>query len=291
MGAAERSRLLVMNKKDEIEDRLYRVGPGQGMHLAEIDILKAIYSAHKIAGQAWLDIAQRYRRSFLGPIWMVLGTVSLATGFSLLGQFIFKIDLQFFLLYVLSGILVWQMINACLSEAAVVYNNDSATLLSGRPSISGYALRVVIRQLIIFFHVLPVLLVISWYSDRLSLDTLLFIPALLLLSLALLPWILIIGLWATRMRDFGQLINVSMQFIVYVTPVFWIEKAIPEGNQVRLLIDLNPFYHCVTLLRDPFLGLAPSKDHWMAVAGIMIAGWILAAFVFPSLRKRVVFWL
>jgi len=291
MGAFEGARPLAMNKKEEIEDRLYRVGPGQALHLAEIDLFKAIYGAPKIMGQAWLDIAQRYRRSFLGPIWMVLGTVALATGFSLLGQYIFKIDLQFFLLYVLGGILVWQFINSCLSEAAHVYTNDSATLLSGRPSISGYALRVVIRQLIVFFHVLPILLLISWHSDRLSLDTLLFIPALILLSLAFLPWVLIIALWATRMRDFGQLINVSMQFIVYVTPVFWIEKAIPSGNQVRLLIDLNPFYHCVALLRDPFLGLAPAQHHWMAVLGILITGWVVAAFVFPRLRKRVVFWL
>lgn len=280
-----------MSLKEELADTYYAVGSGRQWALARIDLLKAVYNLPKILEQASLDIAQRYRRSVLGPFWLVMGTLALALGFGTLGSFIFQVDREFYLLYVLAGIISWQLISSCLTDATGVYAGDSSMLLSSRQSISSYAARVLARQTMIMAHSMPVVLLIAWYTERLTLESLLIIPASILIWLTLLPMILVVGLWAARMRDVGQLVSVSLQFLVYMTPVFWMESAIPRDSIFRLLIELNPFYHLIQLIREPLLGDPPALTHWTSALISAGIAWLVASFVFPRNRGRVVYWL
>lgn len=277
--------------RDEITDIYYAVAADRGPALARIDVLKAVYGMPKILEQAGLDIAQRYRRSILGPIWLVLGTLALALGFGALGSFIFQVDREFYLLYVLAGIMAWQLMSSCLTDATGVYAGDSSVLLSSRQSIASYAVRVLARQSLIMAHSVPIVLAISAFTERLTLESLLIIPALLLVWLTLLPIVLVVGLWAARMRDVGQLVTVSLQFLVYMTPVFWMEGAVPTDSIFRFLIELNPFYHMVQLIREPLLGDPPAQLHWTGALFTCGVAWLLASVVFPAARGRVVYWL
>lgn len=280
-----------MFTSDETSDRYVKIGSGESQRLAVIDYLKAIKDFPRIADQAWLDIANRYRRSLLGPLWMVFGLIAISAGFGVVGMRFFEMDMQFYMLYVMAGIFIWQFISSCLSEATSIYAMDSNMILSGRPSLSGYAVRVVIRQLYVMAHGLPFLAILCIASDRFVTETLLFIPGLLVVSLALLPWTLVIALAATRMRDFGQLIQVLLQFVVYLTPVFWTEKVLKVDSQLTFFLHINPFYHMLKLVRDPLIGGVAESLNWTTTIGVGLLGYALAAVVFPVMRRKVAYWL
>ena len=80
-----------------------------------------------------------------------------------------------------------------------------------------------------------------------------------------------------------------MRFMIFFTPVFWSPDR--KSGLRTALVDVNPFYHFLTIVRDPLLGIVPSAHHyWIAIAFAAIAV-IAGLFVFGLMRKRVTIWL
>lgn len=275
----------------EVGDLYLEAGPGRAPALAAVDVRRALHELPETFRHAATDVEQRYRRSVLGPLWLVLGTAAWATGFSVLGSLVFDVNIEFFLLYVLSGIVAWQFVSSCLNEATGMYAAAAASITAHRVSFSSFAVRTVARQVLVMAHSMPIVALLVGWTGRASWETLWFVPAFAAVCLSLVPIVLVVGLWAARMRDVGQLVNVSLQFIVYLTPVFWLASAIPETSSARLLLELNPFHHMVALIREPLLGDPPAASHWRAIAVVGAAAWATAAVVFPSARGRIVYWL
>jgi ABC-type polysaccharide/polyol phosphate export permease len=67
----------------------------------------------------------------------------------------------------------------------------------------------------------------------------------------------------------------------------------PEQLQGRmgLVVQLNPLYHLMELLRAPLLGRAPELRTWLVVAASTIVGWALAMYLFGRFRRRIPYWL
>ena len=87
----------------------------------------------------------------------------------------------------------------------------------------------------------------------------------------------------------GQLVTNILQISLFLTPVFWAPEQL-TGRAV-LLMQFNPLYHLIALVRQPLLGEVPSITHWAAVIGMAIFGWILTIYVMGKLRHRIVYWL
>lgn len=277
--------------REQITDQLYIGSSERPIKAAFLDVVRAFYALPRAFSQATLDISQRYRRSIIGPFWLVIGKVALALGYTTLGSQIFKIDTDQFLLYVLTGITVWQFISACMLDATGMFVSESSTLTSSHPSHSSLALRVVIRQLLIMMHSVPVVLMLAWMGGSINEHTIWVIPALFAVGVAMVPAVLLISIISTRLRDFGQLVTVTMQFAVFLTPVFWMASAVPKDSNAHLILMLNPFSHILAVLRDPIMGLPPSIDSWISFAIVAGVVSVLALLIFPGARGRVVYWL
>lgn len=279
-----------MRLEQEIRDTYYHVSPKNQGHLAYVDLMRASALFGEIFQASVMDIGARYRRSILGPLWLVIGQVSFALGFAVLGTFIFKTDLEFYLLYIFSGVMAWQLILGCLQDGTSMYLSATTELMTRRESFSAFAVRVVLRQLIVLAHSIPVLLFASIYAGRFTWDVLWVIPGLAVVCFAMLPLVLLCGIIATKMRDFAQFVVVSLQFVVYITPIFWLESLVPDGA-ARILVDGNPFYHMAALIREPFLADPPAMIHWIGVGVTGSIAWTLAAIMFPSARGKINYWL
>ena len=99
---------------------------------------------------------------------------------------------------------------------------------------------------------------------------------------------LFMGIVATRYRDIPEIMNNIMQIAFFMTPILWMPDMIGRGLGV---LDFNPFYHFVELLRAPLLGQAPDALSWWVVLGITAGGWIVAFLLFARYRGRVAYWL
>jgi ABC-type polysaccharide/polyol phosphate export permease len=73
-----------------------------------------------------------------------------------------------------------------------------------------------------------------------------------------------------------------------VTPIIW-HPSLLAGRQ--RIINFNPFYHFIELLRAPMLDTIPAAITWAAVLGITAVGWLVTVLVFWRYRRRIAYWI
>jgi ABC-2 type transport system permease protein len=270
---------------------------------------------------AWQDIKQRYRRSVLGPFWITISQGVIALGLGLLYGVLFGAPFQTFLPYVTTGLIIWTFISNCLSEGMETFISNEGLIKHLPAPLSVYALRTVWRQMIMFGHNIIVYVIVfvlffgyldgpyslsqsvachpgGYCHPGLSWHYLLAIPGFVLVALNA-AWVsLFLGIISTRFRDFPQLINALIQLLFYMTPIVWpVDALLSTGGRrqalaqyVRPLLDLNPFYHLVQVVRGPLTGGGTSMWNWIGVGLMAVVGWGLALVFMRNYRARVAYW-
>jgi ABC-type polysaccharide/polyol phosphate export permease len=123
----------------------------------------------------------------------------------------------------------------------------------------------------------------------LTVYTLLAIPALILLFLMSVPITAVMAILFPRFRDLSRLITSFMLVLLMVTPIFW-QPSMLTGWR-RLIIDFNPIYYMVELVRSPLLGKPIDPVVALAAVGMTVVFWAVGAVAYRRYSKYVVFWL
>jgi ABC-type polysaccharide/polyol phosphate export permease len=76
--------------------------------------------------------------------------------------------------------------------------------------------------------------------------------------------------------------------VFFLTPIIWHPALMPGRHRV---IDWNPIYHFIEVVRAPLLAQSPATASWITVALVTIIGWSLTALVVTRLRRRIPYWL
>jgi ABC-type polysaccharide/polyol phosphate export permease len=151
-----------------------------------------------------------------------------------------------------------------------------------------FPFRVVCRNIIIFAHNLVIYLAILLiFPIHVGWVTLAAIPGLLLLLVNALWCSTLLGMLSARFRDLPQIVASILQIAFFATPVIWRVNLINN----KLLVDLNPFYHFIELVRAPLLGQSATLVSWLVVAGITIVGSVSTFLFYRSHRTRIAFWI
>ena len=121
-----------------------------------------------------------------------------------------------------------------------------------------YVLRTYWRNTIILAHNILIFPAVCLVVGKpLSLTSLLALPGFLIVSINLLWIAFVIGIFCTRFRDCVQIVNSLLQIVFYVAPIIWMPSALPARG-ASMILDPNPVYHMLCLIRDPILGIAPT---------------------------------
>ena len=89
------------------------------------------------------------------------------------------------------------------------------------------------------------------------------VPGLLLVSLNLLSVGITLSLLGARYRDVAQMTQSVLHVAIFVTPIFWLPRLVPEGHWILVL---NPFVHLLDLVRN-LLGEPPELGEIVAGLG------------------------
>ncbi|MGH3628128.1 MAG: galactan export ABC transporter permease subunit Wzm/RfbD [Sciscionella sp.] len=301
------------------------LAPPRSLSRAVADLRAGVAHRELWAHLGWQDIKQRYRRSVLGPFWITISQGVIALGLGLLYGVLFQSPFVTFLPYVSTGMIVWAFIQGSLIEGMDTFIANEGLLKHLPAPLSVYALRTVWRQILQFAHnfgvYLVILVIFFRYLDRpysltakggscalaapgalcnpgLSATILLAIPGFLLVAINA-GWVaMLLGIVSTRFRDFPQFINSLTQLMFYLTPIIWpVDSLTGAGGAnaalariARPLLNLNPIYHLVQVVRGPLIGEQVSKYSWIAVVAMAIVGWAVALLVMRNYRARVSYW-
>lgn len=236
----------------------------------------------------WREVKKGYRRSIIGPFWVTLNMGIMVAALGALYSQILKIDIHTYLPFLTSGFIIWGMIGGTLTAACDSFISAANSIRQTRMPFSLYVFQFVWKNLILFAHNFTIFIVVAlifgvWPNS----NTLLFLPAMLILLLITTFSAMILGPLCARFRDIPMIVASAMQVIFFVTPVFWSPSAIPDR---AVFLIFNPFYHLIQIAREPLLGKTGSVLNWSVSIFIMVALGALSLWFFSRCRTRIAYW-
>ncbi|WP_033288667.1 ABC transporter permease [Amycolatopsis jejuensis] len=267
---------------------------------------------------AWQDIKQRYRRSSLGPLWITVGMAVTALALGVVNSALFGTSISTLLPSITTGLILWNFMNGCIVEGSSTFIENEGMIKQLPAPVSVYALRTVWRQTLYLAHNLVVYVIVlaiffgkltqpyhlvdrpgALLHPGLSWTILLAVPALALVMINGAWVVLLFGVVSTRFRDVPPVIQSFITMLFYATPIMWSMDQVRAMNQTSRdgfgsvavdLLQLNPVYHFVEIVRAPLVGQQQSWTHWTVVGAVTVVGWTLALLVLRNYRARVPYW-
>lgn len=240
------------------------------------------------------DLVSRFRRSKLGILWTVIQPLFLTIILSVVFGVVFNQPLGEYSMYILSGIVVWDMMQASVvgggnslfgSEQYIRQFNHPITIYTLRYSLLNITIflleSIALVIWVLFFQ--PENLILAFFTAPLTI--LLYFPMIWGLST-------IAGYSGAKYRDYPQIMLLVMQMLYYLSPVFFKQEMFMSSPVLTLLLECNPITHILNLLRAPFvyMQMPALRDYLFVLAtDIVIVLW--AVRVNRNNSKKVIFYL
>lgn len=255
------------------------------------DVFESVSNFQLAALLGWKDVAQRYRRSTVGPFWLTINMAVLIAALGIVFGTIFHSPMGEFLPFICVGLIMWGYYSQLVGEGCTGFISNTETMLQLPIPFFTYILRTWWRNSIILLHnivIFPIVLLI--FGKFVNFNALLVIPGFVLVSINFLWIMLVLAILCTRYRDLTLIVQNIMQVGLYVTPIMWMPSRLPT-DEARLLLDFNPFYHLISVIRDPLLGGTGTLLNWIVVTLMAVSGWIIAMLFLNRFRSRITYWL
>ena len=209
------------------------------------------------------DMKLMYKRSSLGIAWTLISPLLQLLVFIFVFRVIIKIDIPQYASYVFAGLLAWNWFQTCLFQATgVIINSRPLIRQPGFPNAI-LPIIVVTTGLIHFVLALPILFIFLLIDGVELTPLVLLLPLLQLLQFGLtVACSYVLAALNVTFRDTQHTLGVLLQFMFYLTPIFYEVGSIPE--KYRRIYELNPMVPLVNSYRQ--ILMRGEQPDWMALA-------------------------
>lgn len=240
------------------------------------------------------DIKYKFRRSFLGIVWTIVQPLMLTVIIALVFGFVFHQPMKTYAPYILSGILVWELINGGVITNSYSFMQGESYIRQYNHPIAIYPLRAalvgastfIIASLALFIWILFI------YPENI-------IVAFIALPLASVIYFIIA--WSAsiisshihiRYRDYPYVMALIMQALWYFSPVFFQESMFTSNQILHRLFLLNPITHALFLIRKPFLeGCFADVISYVYISSFAFILFVIAWHINKRCEKKVIYYL
>lgn len=255
------------------------------------DLRETIIKPEKWLFISYHDIKQRYRRSVLGPFWVTISTGVIVFFLGFLYAKLFNEPLSKHLPYVAGGLISWNYISSILNESCETFVSSSHTMKQLNLPNYFYVFRLVSRNIIILLHNLILFLIIYiFFNSLININFFFFLPFVLIIYfLAGVSVSMIFGILCLRFRDFTQIIISLTQLSFFMTPILWNVNILDED--IRWLVEYNPFYHFIEIIRSPFLDQGLNYSSITISTMVTLLLFIFSFLLLKKFHKKLNYWL
>lgn len=204
------------------------------------------------------DIKTKYRKSILGVLWTILNPLFMMIVLSVVFSNLFKFDIEYFPVYLLSGQLIFNF----FSESTT---NAMGAIIANGPLIKKiYVPKYMFVLSRIFSSSINLMasftaLIFVMLAMRVDLHyTVLLVPIPLFFIIFFSMGIgLILSAIAVKFRDIVHLYSVFVTALMYLTPVIYPMSILPEW--LEKIVLLNPITNILIMFRDVMMNnMVPS---------------------------------
>ena len=239
------------------------------------------------------DLRARWRGTFLGIFWSILQPLGLTALLAVVLSRLFGAEITTFAPYVLSGVIVWEFIGANVTGGSLAFVQADAYIRQTKHPLAIYSLRTVLGSLAVLLLastslfawaavVLPHNFGWHWFA------TLTIFPVLAIVAWPLGTLLAYIG---ARFRDLPHATGLVLQALWFVSPVYFEVRLFRQGG-LDGLVDHNPIYHVMQILRAPLLdGTWPTASNYLYPFALAVVCFALAWLVGRKAEPKVIFYL
>jgi ABC-type polysaccharide/polyol phosphate export permease len=237
---------------------------------------------------AWSETRARYKKSYLGPLWITLGNFVAILGLSVVWSSLLKEDPRSFIPSLTIGLVIWQLLSASISEASTIFIRQAHLMRSLPLPNWFYVLRALTRQTINLLHnLIIVIIVIYFFEIELFASSLLSILGIILVLANLFWMIYLLGILGARYRDIEHIINAVLPLLFFVSPVIFRADRLPPNLDI---IWLNPLSYFIEVVRSPIISSTPQTSNYYVMIAFFCLGLFFTNFIAQKKGRQLTFW-
>ena len=236
------------------------------------------------------DIKSRFRRSVIGPVWLLLYTAFFVAGAGVFYGLMFAQPVEDSVPFLTAGIVIWTFLLSTFTESGNSFIAAEGYIKQFSFPKQIYLLRSLVVYSVVLGLGLAALVPVQLYFHRFTFTGwLMALPGVVILFAAALGHIAICAYLSTRFRDLPHAMTSIFQVLFFVTPIMFPAKLLAE-RRLDFVYQFNPLYYLIDVVRHPILEGEWAIAHNYAVGcAYVIVVWLFAALVMRWLDDRVVF--
>jgi ABC-type polysaccharide/polyol phosphate export permease len=239
------------------------------------------------------ELAARYRGGLLGYFWSLVNPLLLLAVYATVFRQVFKprADVQPYVLFLFSGVLVWGFVSSSLLDSAETFRANGPLLRKTTVAPEVFPTVAVAARLTHLVLALPILAAAVLYEAgrgtiQIGIAALEFPLVLILLTLTLEGLAFGVSALAVHFADIRDLIANLLTLAFFLTPILYPAESVPE--RFRGLLWLNPFSTFFGALHDTVFFFRPvPAAEWLWMAAVTAASLFLGGALFERLRDSI----
>lgn len=234
------------------------------------------------------DLRDRYRRTFLGLLWIVFSfALFVLVKILIFGQ-LTTVSTAEFGIFVTLGFGLWSYINSAVIDGCTAYMHARPWILGTATPYPVFLLQAAYRNWLIFGLILLVMAAaLYWKTSHWTLTMLWALPGLAMYLVTSIWLVTVLAPLCARYRDLYHAIQTGLRLIFFATPILWIPAA---SGRLALIALWNPLSHFVAIVRDPLMYDRIPVTSWLVVLVINAVGIISAVALYALTRRRIAHW-
>lgn len=231
-------------------------------------------------------IQSGHEKTNLGTAWLVLTPVLSGLSFYLIFGLLLDTSkgIPNFVGYLIIGVFTFQMTTRSILGGAKSLTSNTSMIRAFQFPRASLPIALNVRELLSNIPVTIVMLLFVIFAgpaEEISWRWLLIIPAILLQFLFNLGIGMLLAPIILKVPDFSMLLSFALRLVMYASAVFFSEHRFDDYPVLRTIMDCNPVFQVIKIIRDSVLyDTTPSWRSW-AVLGVWALGSIAAGlFIF-----------
>jgi len=261
------------------------------MNVAPVHDLAAALRLRRIWWRLGLqDIRRRFRRSVLGAGWIFIQLAVTIAALGVVYGHLLGQDMRTFLPFLAVGLVLWGFITASVVEGGQAFVVSEGYIKQIGLPIQVYVFRAFVSITVASAISLSSYVVVALaYAVPVGWGTLWGVPGLLLMTAVGFLLALIFAHLTACFRDTPHLASTALQILFFVTPVLWPGELL-RGRRVQWVVDANPLYHLLEVVRRPLLSSQPAAMvDYLVTVGVLAVLIAVAFVVVAAYSRRIVY--
>ena len=185
------------------------------------------------------EVKIKYKHASLGLMWSILQPILQMLIIGFIFSFFIKMDIKYYFLFLLSGILPWEFFLRSVTKCTTSYVDQRHIIQKAKFPLEIIVLSIIFSNLFDLLIALPILFLLGIFLVKIQLVYIfIYLIALLFFVIFTIGLSLLTSSLNVQYRDVKFITEAMLRLWFYVTPVVYSLSLIPD--KFRLFFALNP---------------------------------------------------